>query len=163
MLIGTPYHKKLNLDYLRGNSLHIELNNGRHRLYVSDCFSVIPKGGSGGFVHITNSSITNLGDELTDIFYSASNGTWLDDFTLWFGQGNDKILISTIPTHEANTTRIRTSLHGGAGDDTIHVVLDWEDHGSSLFTVQGQVSNSNLCQCLFAFIRLNPFVPRAER
>ena len=75
MLIGTPYHKQLNLDYLRGNSLHIELNNGRHRLYVSDCFSVIPKGGSGGFVHITNSSITNLGDELTDIFYSASNGT----------------------------------------------------------------------------------------
>lgn len=105
---------------------------------------MIPKGvGSGGFVHVTNSSITHLGDEFTDIFYSATNGTWLDDLTLWFGRGNDQIFVSTIPTHETNSTRIRTSLHGGAGDDTIHVVLDWEDHGGALFTVQGQVSNFN--------------------
>lgn len=48
------------LDYIRGE-LHIELNSGRHRLFVSDCFSEIPKGiGSNGFVEITNSSIINL-------------------------------------------------------------------------------------------------------
>lgn len=48
------------LDYIRGE-LHIELNAGRHRLFVSDCFSEIAKGvGTNGFVEITNSSITNL-------------------------------------------------------------------------------------------------------
>ena len=49
------------LDYIRGE-LHIELNTGRHRLFMSDCFSEISKGvGTNGFVEITNSSITNLG------------------------------------------------------------------------------------------------------
>ena len=71
------------LDYIEGD-LHIEFNSGRHRLFLSDCFSVHPKGvGTNGFVEITNSSIMNLGDDLGNIYFSASNGTLSDDFTLW--------------------------------------------------------------------------------
>jgi hypothetical protein len=126
------------LDYIRGN-LHIELNAGRHRLFVSDCFSEIPKGvGTNGFLEITNSSITNLGDEFGDIYFSTSGGHWLDDFTLWFGNADDQILVTTIPTHETNTTRITTSVHAGKGHDTIHVVLDWDAHGAALFIANGQ-------------------------
>ena len=127
------------LDYIRGD-LHIELNTGRHRLFVSDCFSLIPKGaGSNGFIEITNSSITNLGDEFGDIFFSASGGHWLDDFTVWFGEGDDQITVTSIPTHEINTTRITTAIHAGKGDDTIHVLLDLDEHGGgALFIANGQ-------------------------
>jgi hypothetical protein len=126
------------LDYIRGH-VHIELNSGRHRLFVSDCFSEIPKGvGTNGFLEITNSSITNLGDDFGDIFFSTTGGHWLDDFTLWFGNGGDQILVTSIPTHETNTTRITTSVHAGKGDDTIHVVLDWDAHGAALFVANGQ-------------------------
>ena len=127
------------LDYIRGD-LHIELNSGRHRLFVSDCFSLIPKGaGTNGFLEITNSSIINLGDEFGDIFFSTYGGHWLDDFTLWFGTGDDQILVTSIPTHEINTTRITTTVHAGKGDDTIHVTLDLNEHGdAALFIANGQ-------------------------
>ena len=126
------------LDYIRGD-LHIEVNEGRHRLFVSDCFSLIPKGAdSEGFVEITNSSITNLGEDFSDIFFTSTGGHWLDDFTCWFGTGDDNILVSTIPTHEVNTTRVTTAVNAGKGDDRIHVVLDLEEHGGALFVANGQ-------------------------
>ena len=132
------------LDYVEGD-LHIEVNGGRHRLFVSDCFSLLSKGtGAKGFVEITNASITNLGDAFGDIFFSASSGTWLDDFTLWFGTGDDQIIVNTIPTHEINTTRVTTSLHAGKGDDTVHVILDWEDHNGALFIANGQEDNDKI-------------------
>ena len=144
------------LDYVEGE-LHIEVNGGRHRLFVSDCFSLLSKGvGNGGFVEITNSSITNLGDAFGDIFFSASSGTWLDDFTLWFGQGDDQILVSTIPTHELSTARVTTAVHAGRGDDTVHVVLDWDEHKGALFVANGQenddvidATNSTLPMIIF--------------
>ena len=124
------------LDYIEGD-FHIEVNGGEHRLFVSDCFSLLPKGaGTNGFVEITNSSITNLGDAFGDIFFSTSSGTWLDDFTLWFGTGDDRILVSTIPTH--NAARVTTAVHAGKGDDNIHVILDLDGHKGSLFIVNGQ-------------------------
>ena len=127
------------LDYIQGE-LHIEVNKGRHRLFVSDCFSVIPKGvGPNGFVKITNSSITDLGEEFANVFFSSSGGHWLDDFTLWFGTGDDNLLVLSIPTHETETMRITTSVHAGKGDDTIHVLLDLDEHGSgALFVANGQ-------------------------
>ena len=126
------------LDYIQGE-LHIEVNGGRHRLFVSDCFSTIPKGvGPNEFVKITNSSITNLGEEIGDIFFSSSGGHWLDDFTLWFGEEDDQVLVTSIPTHETETTRITTVVNGGKGDDTIRVVLNQDEHLGALFIANGQ-------------------------
>ena len=50
--------------------------------------------------------------------------------------------MTTIPTHEVNTTRITTAIHAGKGDDTVHVVLNLEEHGdAALFIANGQEDN----------------------
>lgn len=47
--------------------------------------------------------------------------------------------MTSIPTHEVNTTRITTAVHAGKGDDTLHVSLDLEEHGNAaLFIANGQ-------------------------
>ena len=127
------------LDYIEGD-LHIDLNSGHHRLLVSDCFCVIPKGmGTAGFVEVTNSSIENLGDSFGNIYFTASSDNWMDDVILWFGKGNDQIIVSTVPTMGSATSRITTSLHAGKGNDVIHINLAEEENVGALFIANGQV------------------------
>lgn len=73
-----------------------------------------------------------------------------------FGTADDQILVTSVPTHEVNTSRITTALHAGKGDDIIHVVLEWEDHGGALFIANGQddddlidATNSTMPMILF--------------
>jgi hypothetical protein len=129
------------LDYIEGD-LHLNLNRGRHRLLVSDCFSAIPKGvGTLGFVQVTNSSIENLGDSFGNIYFTASSNNWMDDVILWFGNGDDQITVSTVPTMGLATSRTTTSLHAGKGNDVIIVALIEDENVGALFIANGQVRN----------------------
>lgn len=142
------------LDYIEGD-LYIQSDSGRHRLLMSDSFSTIPKGvGSGGFAVLSNSSLTNLGDGLGDVFYTTS-GNWLDDVTLWMGTAADKLDVVSIPTI-GPPSRTTTSVHCGRGEDVVHVNLDAEENAGGMFVVNGQdgddvidASNSSLSVIVF--------------
>jgi hypothetical protein len=89
-------------------------------LFVSDSFSELTKGvGSIGFIEISNSSITNLGDEFGDIFISSSGGYWLDDFS-WSGPKGGQCLPMT--KHHSNHNNC------ARGRDA---VLSLDEHGDA--------------------------------
>jgi hypothetical protein len=143
------------LDYIE-EDVHIESNSGRHRLLMSDTFSTIPKGvGSNGMATLSNSALLDLGDKVGDIYYSATGGNWLDDVTLWLGQGDDEINVVSIPT-KGLPSRTTTTLHCGQGNDLVFVNLDAAENSGALFVANGQdgndvinASNSSLPVILF--------------
>lgn len=143
------------LDYIE-EDVHIESNSGRHRLLMSDTFSTIPKGvGSNGMATLSNSALLDLGDKVGDIYYSATGGNWLDDVTLWLGQGDDEINVVSIPTNGL-PSRTTTTLHCGQGNDLVFVNLDAAENSGALFVANGQdgndvinASNSSLPVILF--------------
>ena len=84
------------LDYIK-KDLHLICNGGCHRLLISDAFSSIAKGVSlNGPAVLTNSSLVNLAKNLGCIYYSANNGNWYDEISLWLGVGGDKFDIMPI-------------------------------------------------------------------
>jgi hypothetical protein len=128
------------LDYIE-KDIHIESNSGRHRLLMSDSFSTIPKGvGSNGMATLSNAALVDLGDAVGDIYYSAINGNWLDDVTLWLGQGNDEINVVSIPSN-AFPSRSTTSIHCGKGDDLVFINLNAAENSGALFIANGQEGN----------------------
>ena len=126
------------LDYINGD-LYVNVGTGRHRLFMSDSFSDIPKGvGTDGIVHMTNSSLMNLADELGNIYFDTG-GDWLDDVTLWMGNGGDQIEITSIHS-VGSPTRTMTTVNSGKGDDFLSTKLLASENGGDMFIANGQVS-----------------------
>ena len=130
------------LDYLE-KDLHIITQDGRHRLFMSDTFSAIPKGvGSAGHAVLSKDSLLNLSDDLGNIYFST-NGNWFGDLTLWLGTSGDYLDVNSVPSTQSNRTT--TTVHAGSGDDVVNINLDGSNHeGSPLFVANGQDGNDVL-------------------
>jgi hypothetical protein len=126
------------LDYIDGN-LHIESKSGNHMLLISDSLSTVSKGvGNAGFAILSNSSLTNLGEHIGNIYFSSSGGNWWDDVTLWLGKGDDKLNVVSIPV-SGYPSRTTTSVHAGEGRDVVHINLIESENSGGLFIANGQV------------------------
>jgi hypothetical protein len=128
------------LDYIE-KDLYIDVGGGRHRLLISDSFSNAAKGvGSDGSVLLTESSLTNLADDLGDIYFAVNEGgSWLDGITLWLGKGDDQIDVTSIHT-VGSPTQTTTTVHSGKGDDIVTVDISASVNGGCMFIADGQVS-----------------------
>lgn len=141
------------LDYMEGD-LHISSGRGRHRLLMSDAFSVIDKGvGSKGQAELTDSSLLNLADNIGNIYFSANGaGNWFDGIDLWLGRGDDHLNVTSIQA--LAPYRTTTCVHAGKGRDVLTISLEISEY--SLFVGNGQgdddvldASNSSLPVILF--------------
>lgn len=123
------------LDYIE-RDLEIFANGGRHRLLISDILSTKVKGtGERGRMELTRDSLSNLANDLGDIYFSVSeNGNWLGGVNIWLGSGGDRMGVSSIPS--SSTGRTTTSVHCGLGDDVI--TIDLESNANALFIANGQ-------------------------
>ena len=123
------------LDYIE-RDLEIFANGGHHRLFISDMFSTIVKGtGERGRIELTHNILSNLADDLGDIYFSVSeNGNWLGGINIWLGSGGDRMDVTSIPS--SSTGRTTTSVHCGSGDDVVSI--DLESNANALFIANGQ-------------------------
>jgi len=130
------------LDYIEGD-LRLEANSGRHRLMMSDIFSLIPKGfGSVGYAELTRLSLESLADNLGNIYFTAMGGNWFDGVNLWLGDESDRLNVTSIPALPFNRTT--TSVHAGNGSDILTINLIDSENVGSLFVANGQGGDDTL-------------------
>ena len=71
--------------------------------------------------------------------YFDTGGDWLDDVTLWMGNGGDQIEITYIHS-VGSPTRTMTTVNSGKGDDFLSIKLLASENGGDMFIANGQVS-----------------------
>ena len=154
------------LDYME-KDLHLDSQSGRHRLMISDnpgnetLFETSQwraKGvGSRGYAVLTKSSLENLADALGNIYFNTTEdaGNWFDGVTLWLGEEDDYLNVTSIPP-STSQNRSTTTVNAGMGNDVVNINLDASENGGSLFVANGQggddildASNSTLQMILF--------------
>ena len=127
------------LDYMEGD-LYMSSGSGRHRLLMSDVFSMISKGvGRQGPAELTNTSLSNLADNLGNIYFN-SEGNWYGGINIWLGTGEDVLNVTSVQNVEPNRTI--TSVFAGNGSDVLGISLDDSEH--SLFVGNGQGGDDTL-------------------
>lgn len=129
------------LDYMEEN-LEVYVGTGEHRLLMSDEKSLIAKGPAT----LTNESLTNLHDDLGDIFfYTSGDLAWSAGVDLWLGKGDDDLSVLSVPSNpDSPPFRTYTSVHAGDGNDTINIALNTDDHDGVVFVANGQAGNDNI-------------------
>lgn len=86
---------------------------------------------------LTEVSLSNLGDDLGDIEFTATNGNWFDGVNLWLGQNDDRLSVTSIPS-AVGSLQTTTSVHCGGGDDNVTVSLDESALEDVVFIANGQ-------------------------
>ena len=134
------------VDYME-EDLTVIAGSGRNRLMISDEKSTIAKGvGSNGPATMTSTSLTDLADELGNIYFSASgsDGLWAAGVSVWLGEGDDSLEVLSVPANSgtdllgfSTTTRI----YAGYGNDTMVVTLDADEHDGAIFFANGQAGD----------------------
>jgi len=128
------------LDYME-RDLHIHCDSGRHRLFMSDAFSWIGKGGPSNEAILTNSSLLNLADNLGNIYFAAGAlGNWFEGIDLWLGRADDYLNVTSIQALAPGQTF--TSVHAGNGSDVLSISLEYSEY--SLFVGNGQGGDDKL-------------------
>lgn len=135
------------LDYIE-EDLSLDVGSGRHRLLISDERSPFAKGysSSGSPALLTNRSLTNIGNNVGDIFFDTSlaeGSRWADGvrpgFNLWLGQMGDRLNVTSVPSNPGAAPLLTTTaVHAGDGDDRINVALAEADHEGVVFVANGQ-------------------------
>jgi hypothetical protein len=129
------------LDYVHGD-LTVEVGNGRHRLMISDERSNSSMASEAAPAVLSRSSLTNVKDNVGNIFFSAEGGNWSGGFNLWLGMNNDYLNVVSILSNGAGTKlRTSTSIHAGSGDDVMSVALDDSQHYGAVFIANGQAGD----------------------
>ena len=134
------------LDYIE-KDLTVNVQSGRHRLLLSDKDSQVGKGFSSNNLPalLTRNSLTNLHDELGDIYFDAAGGNWSAGVNLWLGRANDRLRVASVPSNPGSPPfRTSTSVHAGSGDDEIQVELDASLHDGVVFVANGQDGNDKI-------------------
>ena len=114
---------------------------------MSDKDSLVGKGFSSSNLPalLTKNSLTNLHDEVGDIYFNAVDGNWSAGVNLWLGHANDRLRVSSVPSNPGRPPfRTATSVHAGAGDDEIQVELDASLHDGVVFVANGQDGNDKI-------------------
>jgi Ca2+-binding RTX toxin-like protein len=132
------------LDYVEEN-LTVNVDTGRHRLLMSDEKSLIAKGQSSP-ARLTNRSLTNLHNDLGDIFFDTTgSGNWSAGVDLWLSKGNDRLEVQSVPANAGSALfRTTTCVHAGDGNDTLVISLDTEEHDGVVFVANGQAGDDTI-------------------
>ncbi|CAB9505193.1 Kringle domain [Seminavis robusta] len=129
------------LDYVT-RDLTIVVNEGRHRLMISDESSSLPMASVDAPAGLTGSSLKGIKEGLGDIYFSADGGHWSAGVNLWLGKNDDYLSVTSIPANaEGTDLRTATSIHAGAGSDKITVALDESQLYGAVFVANGQAGN----------------------
>ena len=117
----------------------VDVGTGRHRLLISDEKSLIAKGRA----ILSNNSLTNLHEDLGDIFFSSTGVfAWAGGVDLWLGKGDDYLDVISVPSNpDSQTLRTTTCVHAGDGNDSINIALATENHDGVVFVANGQAGS----------------------
>jgi Ca2+-binding RTX toxin-like protein len=126
------------LDYME-EDLVVDVGTGRHRLLISDEKSLIAKGRA----ILSNNSLTNLHEDLGDIFFSSKGVfAWAGGVDLWLGKGDDYLDVISVPSNpDSQTLRTTTCINAGDGNDSINIALATENHDGVVFVANGQAGS----------------------
>jgi len=131
------------LDYIEGN-LTIVAGPGRNRLMISDEKSSIAKGSAADPMTLQRDSLTQIKDNLGDIFFTADGGDWSRGVNIWLGSNSDILSVLSIPSNTEEKVRTTTSVHAGEGNDDLQVALDENENVGSVFVANGQGGNDSI-------------------
>jgi len=130
------------LDYLEAD-LTVNVGTGSHRLMISDITSPISKGRPGKPAVLTNNSLTDLADNLGNIYFNTEggdSGEWTVGVDLWLGLNDDVLDIESVPSNVGSSMEksTMTSVHANNGNDIMKIDLDKDTHVGSIFVANGE-------------------------